>query len=243
MKPHPRILELEDRIDLYVKGALTQAQIDDLWVDVIQSGSLDYMKTVATVRKLAVGRNATPIPLVMRPRTRMVAAAAAAAVVISIGTSLYYLSGPTSDAAFAPLSKIEYSLLRSSQSPAETFERSLEAITVIALDGDVARAESQLLALLQEPMSAAQNSVATLHLAALRFNQERFDEAIVGFDAILASDSAESVIREKAAWYAANARLRQGRETDAEPYLRIVIQSDGAYRRAAMSAQDHLRRP
>lgn len=242
MNTQSHILDLEDRIDLYVKGALNQHQIDDLWVDVIQNDYLDYMKTAATVRKLSVGKNVTPIPLFQRERTRRLTAAAAAAVVIGIGTSLYYLSGSETAPGFSPLSKIEYSLLRSAQTSSEAFEARLQEITVIALEGDATRAESLLRELSQTELTAVQRTSVTLSLAALQYNQGDNEAALAGFRSILDQDIDDPAIREKAAWYAANALLRMDRIEEADPYLQLVIQLDGSYKRAAITASDHLRR-
>lgn len=242
MKTQTHILDLEDRIDLYVKGALSQPQIDDLWVDVIQNDYLDYMKTAATVRKLSVGKNVTPIPLFQRDRTRRFTAAAAAAVVIGIGTSLYFLSGSETAPGFSPLSKIEYSLLRSSESLSNDFDSKLQAITVMALQGDSQRAANELVALLQQELTTAQRSSTLLSLAALRYNEGELEASLADFQRLLDDTTIETALREKAAWYAANALIRLDRVTEADPYLQQVIQLDGVYKRAAMSASDHLRR-
>lgn len=242
MNTQSHILDLEDRIDLYVKGALNQNQIDDLWVDVIQNDYLDYMKTAATVRKLSVGMNVTPIPLFQRERTRRFTAAAAAALVIGIGTSMYYLTGSESAPAFSPLPSIEYSLLRSAQTSNEAFEARLQEITVMALNGDTDRAEAALKELAGTDLAPAQRSAVTLSLAALHYNAGDDEAALAGFAAILDSSVEDPSIREKAAWYAANALIRMNRSQEAEPYLQTVIDLDGAYKRAAVTASDHLRR-
>lgn len=242
MNTQSHILDLEDRIDLYVKGTLNQNQIDELWVDVIQHDYLDYMKTAATVRKLSVGKNVTPIPLFQRERTRRFTAAAAAALVIGIGTSMYYLTGSESAPGFSPLSNIEYSLLRSAQTRNEAFEARLQEITVMALEGDASRAESELRDFAQTDLTPAQRASVTLSLAALHYNKGDDEAAFAGFKSILDQGIDDPAIREKSAWYAANALIRMDRTAEAVPYLELVIQLDGAYKRAAITASDHLRR-
>lgn len=242
MKPQTHILDLEDRIDLYVKGALSQPQIDDLWVDVIQNDYLDYMKTAATVRKLSAGINVTPIPLFRSDRTRRFTAAAAAALVIGIGTSMYYLTGSETAPGFTPLSKIEYSLLRSAETQSDEFENRLQAITVLALQGESTRAATELQSLLQGGLTAGQRSSALLSLAALRYNEGQLDLSLSDFQGLLADPTIDTALREKAAWYAANALIRLNRSSEADPYLQEVIQLDGVYKRAAINASDHLRR-
>jgi tetratricopeptide (TPR) repeat protein len=242
VKTQSHILDLEDRIDLYVKGALSQPQIDDLWVDVIQNNYLDYMKTAATIRKLSVGRKVTPIPLFQGDRTRRFTAAAAAAVVIGIGTSLYFLSGTETAPGFLPLSKIEYSLLRSTETTNEAFESQLEAITVMALQGERQMAETELNLLLNGEITPIQRSSAMLSLAALRYNEGEYESALIDFDTILGMESTGTMHREKAAWYSANALIHLNRTAEAEPYLQQVIQLDGVYKRAALTASDQLRR-
>ena len=242
MNTQSHILDLEDRIDLYVKGVLNQNQIDELWVDVIQNDYLDYMKTAATVRKLSVGMIVTPIPLFRRERALRFTAAAAAALVIGVGTSMYFLTGSESAPGFSPLPSIEYSLLRSAQTSSEAFEARLRRITVMALNGDAANAETALKELVESDLTATQRGTVTLSLAALHYNGGDDAAAVAGFTTILDSAVEDPSIREKAAWYAANALIRMNRSDEAEPYLQMVIQLDGAYKRAAVTATDHLRR-
>lgn len=242
MKTQSNILDLEDRIDLYVKGALSQPQIDDLWVDVIQNNYVDYMKTAATIRKLSVGRKVTPIPLFLGERTRRFIAAVAAAVVIGIGTSLYFLRGTETAPGFIPLSKIEYSLLRSTETTNEAFKSQLEGITVMALQGDRQMAEKELNLLLNGELTPVQRSSVMLSLAALRYNEAEYESALIDFNMILSMESTGTKHREKAAWYSANALIHLGRTAEAEPYLQQVIQFDGVYKRAAVTASDQLRR-
>lgn len=243
MKPQSHSLELEDRIDLYVKGALTQSQIDDLWVDIIQNDSLDYLKTVATVRTLSAGKNVAPIPLSRPERSRMIAAAAAAAVVIGIGTSLYLMTDTNSGPVFSPLTKIEYSLLRSSTGTTEAFGSRLEALTIIALEGDPAQANVGLTQMLAEPLSIDQRVAVIMNLSALQFNEGELDAALFGFQSILDSGVADETLLEKTAWYAANASIRLNRNDEAARYLDLVISANGVYKRAAVNARDQLPRP
>ncbi len=242
MKTRSKLLDLEDRIDLYVKGVLTQKQIDHLWVDVIQHDYLDYMKTAATLRKLSVGRNVTPIPLMNRERIRMAATAAAAAVIIGVGTSMYFLTGSDSAAEFRPLATVEYSLMRSAEVSSDEFEASLRDVTVLALDGNTASAESRLNSLLESELTLDQRSRTQLSLAALNYNSKNYADAIALFAVIIDTPGTDPSIREKSTWYAANALIHQNRLKEADLYLDQVIQMDGEFKRAAINAKDQLRR-
>lgn len=235
-------LDLEDRIDLYVRGTLNQKQIDDLWVDVIQFNYLDYMKTAATIRKLSVGRHVIPIPMHSPSRLRLVATAAAAAVIIGVGTSLYFISSPVGTSQFVPLEQIEFNLLRSGTVPTETFETQLRDITILAVEGQTGMAEQALNALLATDLNVSQEAEVRLNLAALSYNRGEFAPALVRFDEIRGMTGVDPIIMERTEWYTANALIHSGRQVEAQVHLRTVIDMNGAFRRAAQSALDQLRR-
>lgn len=235
-------LDLEDRIDLYVRGTLNQKQIDDLWVDVIQFNYLDYMKTAATVRKLSVGKHVVPIPIRPSNRMRLVTTAAAAAVIIGIGTSLYFLTSSTGSSEFLPLDHIEFNLLRSGTVPAESFESRLRDITVMAVDGLESSAEEALIDLLTTDLNVSQDAEVRLNLAALAYNRGDYAPALARFDEIRNLVGVDPLLIERTEWYTANALIHSGRQVEAQIHLTNVIEMNGAFRRAAQSALDQLRR-
>ncbi len=235
-------LDLEDRIDLYVRGTLNQKQIDDLWVEVIQFGYLDYMKTAATVRKLSVGKDVIPIPMRSPSRMRLVASAAAAAVIIGVGTSLYFLASPTGTSKFMPLEQIEFNLMRSGTIPTETFDMQLRDITIMAVEGQEGLAEQALIALLATDLDVSQQVEVRLNLAALAYNRGDFAPALVRFDEIRSLNGVDPIQMERTEWYTANALIQSGRLDEANIHLARVIDMNGAFGRAAQSALDQLRR-
>ncbi len=235
-------LDLEDRIDLYVRGTLNQKQIDDLWVDVIQFGYLDYMKTAATVRKLSVGKRVIPIPIRTPSRMRLVASAAAAAVIIGVGTSIYFLASSTSTSEFMPLEQIEFNLLRSGSIPTEIFDLQLLDITIMAVEGQEGKAEQALIALLSTELNVSQDVEVRLNLAALAYNRGDFAPALVRFDEIRAMNGVDPIQMERTEWYTANALIQSGQQDEAQVHLKRVIDMNGAFGRAAQSALDQLRR-
>lgn len=235
-------LDLEDRIDLYVRGTLNQKQIDDLWVDVIQFDYLDYMKTAAAVRKLSAGSQVIPIPMRSPSKMRLVASAAAAAMIIGVGTSLYFLSSTSATSEFIPLEQIEFNLLRSGTIPAESFDMRIRDITIMAVEGQVQMAEQALIALLASDLDVTQNVEVRLNLAALAYNRGDFEPALVRFDEIRALNGVNPIQMERTEWYTANALIQSGRTDDAHIHLKRVIEMNGAFGRAAQSALDQLRR-
>ena len=45
--------KLEEKIDRYVNGQLSQEEVDELWAELIQDGyHLDYLKTVANLKEV-----------------------------------------------------------------------------------------------------------------------------------------------------------------------------------------------
>lgn len=231
--PFPN-LELEDRIDHYLKGSLRHDQVDALWVDLIESGSVDYLKTTATVRKIAMeSPRVVPIPLAPRKRLRTMAAAAAAVFVLGLGGSWFW-SASQPRYALEPLARIEYDLVRSGAPEAAPQGDRHRAATELAAVGDFAGA----LALLQEPATSDERML----LGTILYNSARFGEALAVFSELAGTDGLPVEALEKASWFAGNAAWQIGDTEAARTWIRKTIELDGAYRRPAQRMESHLSR-
>lgn len=63
--------ELQERIDLYINGQLSQKEVDELWVELIQDEFLiDYLKTVANIKAVIESRRSTEKPFGLQNQVR-----------------------------------------------------------------------------------------------------------------------------------------------------------------------------
>lgn len=231
--PSPN-LELEDRIDHYLKGSLRQEQVDALWVDLIESGSVDFLKTTATVRKIAMeSPRVIPIPMKPRKRMRSMAAAAAAVLVLGLGGAWFW-SATQPRYALDPLVRIEYDLVRSAAPSAVPVDDRHRLATERAASGDLDGA----MALLETPVTTDER----LLTGTIQYNSGRYDQALATFTSLADSEGLSSEDLEKTAWYAANAAVSLGDTATARTWLLRTIALDGAYRRPAQRMESQLSR-
>lgn len=239
MKSTTSTLDLEDRIDRYLKGTLSQDDVDTLWVDVIQTGYVDYLKTAATVRKLATEREpvAVPIPLRHTGRLRTAAAAAAAVVVVGVGSTLVWVSTQPAS-VFQPLERIEYDVVRSTQPSASASQQAIvrEATSLAAL-GDTQGALATL-----EGVGVSATEDVRLLRGIILYNEGAHSEALHIFTVLASEEGLTRETVEKAVWYAGNAAVRLGDTATAIAWLKRAIDMDGPYSRPAQSLLSSLSR-
>lgn len=227
-------LELEDRIDHYLKGSLRPEQIDALWVDLIESGSVEFLKTTATVRKIAMeGPKVIPVPIRPRNRVRVLTAAAAATLVIGVGGTMY-LAMNQADPVLEPLVRIEYELVRSAVAMETSVEDPYRRAMELAVDGNTQEAIAVL--------AGATTIQEQLLLGTIHYNTGQFREALAVFEGALHLSDIHPAELEKATWFAGQSALRFGDKENALSLMRQTVELDGAYRRPAQRMVSQLSR-
>lgn len=236
--------KIEEKIDQYVNGQLSQSEIDELWAELIQDGyHLDYLKTVANLKEVVKKKKEKRKALKMR---RYWSYAAAAVLALTIGIlGVMNLQESTLSNDIQPIESIELDYYRSAEGTAGNgSDNSVirDAIT-LANTGQFDRAT----ALLSEELRRADDpqwiSELNLNLGSLYYNEGKYRQSTDYFQQIITQkepnsnslSTEEMLILEKAYWYLGNAYFQLDELGKAKQNIENAYALNGAYRRVAQS--------
>ncbi len=229
--------KIEDKIDQYINGQLSQEEIDELWAELIQDGyHLDYLKTVANLKEAVKKRKEKRK---VRQLRRYWSYAAAAVLALTIGViSVFNLSQMGADANVKPIDSIELDYYRSSEGTVNdgVDSRVIRDAITLANSGEF----DQATALLNNELQKAENpqwiSELNLNLGSLYYNEGDYQQSISYFEEVVERESAIDVLTvEKAYWYLGNAYFQMDELDQAKQNIEKAYALNGAYRRVAQS--------
>lgn len=229
--------KIEDKIDRYVNGKLSQEEIDELWAELIQDGyHLEYLKTVANLKEAVQKRKEKQKSRQMR---KYWSYAAAAVLALTIGVlSVFNLSQPASELAVSPIESIELDYVRSSaEGPMDNeTDRIIRDAITLANSGKF----DQATALLNNELQKAENpqwvSELNLNLGSLHYNEGNYKQSVNFFTEVVERESSIDVLTvEKAYWYLGNAYFQLDELDQAKQNIQKAHALNGAYSRVAQS--------
>lgn len=229
--------KIEDKIDRYVNGQLSQEEIDELWAELIQDGyHLEYLKTVANLKEAVRKRKEKQKAQRMR---RYWSYAAAAVLALTIGIlSIFNLSQPDSGLTVSPIDSIELDYYRSAEGTVDNNadNRIIRDAITLANSGKF----DQATALLNDELGKAENpqwiSELNLNLGSLHYNEGYYEQSIGYFKEVVDRESSINVLTaEKAYWYIGNAYFQLDELDQAKQHIEKAYALNGAYRRVAQS--------
>lgn len=233
---------LEERIEQYTEGRLSQEEVDELWAELIQDGEkLDYMKNVANLKAVARRKRQKRKWAKIR---RYGSYAAAAVFALLLGVVLVMNYAPfTSGPAVEPVESIELDYYRSAEGDlSRTGDSTLitRAIT-LANTGQFERAVSLLEQELEGETSPGWASEVNLTLGSLYYNESRYSEAVPHYEAVIQNSGEVDVLTlEKAYWYLGNTYFQMNDLEQARTNIEKAYDLNGAYRRVAGSYLEAL---
>lgn len=228
---------LEKRIEEYVDGKLTSSEIDELWADLINNEYyLDYMKSVASLKKIAEDRQKEANREKEDSRKRVWISAAAAVLLMISSIAIFNLSSGTSE-MIAPISSIELDYYRSADGMAtEQLESDVvrRAIST-ANTGEVSAALNLLDDELKNTSIEYERAELLITSGSILYNSGQFDDAISRFEAALELDYDDILLRERNYWYLGNAYFQINLLDEAKVALENAFELNGSYSRVAQS--------
>lgn len=228
---------LEKRIEEYVDGKLTSSEIDELWADLINNEYyLDYMKSVASLKKIAEDRQKEANREKEDSRKRVWISAAAAVLLMISSIAIFNLSTGTSE-MIAPISSIELDYYRSADGMAtEQLESDVvrRAIST-ANTGEVSAALNLLDDELKNTSIEYERAELLITSGSILYNSGQFDDAISRFEAALELDYDDMLLRERNYWYLGNAYFQINLLDEAKVALENAFELNGSYSRVAQS--------
>jgi len=236
MNKSKKKLRIEEKIDRYVDGELTQDEIDDLWVEIMQDEEhLNYLKTAANLQELAKqgesknsGEN----------RNTVLYAAAAVIILLVAILGAMHLGYFSSSPGIQPVKKLELGYTRSPQSPANISNH--QKIIRHALQLYKKQKFGKAVGFLESKLDKAKDAdwIAKLNITigTLYYNNDEFNEAAYYFSNVVNYKSKiQKAELEKAYWYLGNAYFQLSMNDEAAKAMRKAYKLNGAYSRVAKS--------
>lgn len=231
--------DLEKRIEAYVDGKLSAAEVDELWAELINNEYYyDYMKSVASLKKISEERERES-GLQKVESQKKVWLSAAAAILLMIGAATIFNLSTQSAEMVSPISSIELDYYRSADgTAAENIEAESDVVRraiSTANTGDVAEALSLINEELDKTNSEYEQAELMITSGSILYNSGRFDDAIERFEEALKIDYNDVMLRERNYWYLGNAYFQVNKLDEAKVALEEALELNGAYSRVAQS--------
>lgn len=225
---------LEEKIDQYVAGNLSEKEIDELWSEIIfDDYYYDYLKTVASLKGLAEGEKKTNIHF-LNNRSPIRYFAAAAIIIIASGLLLFNIYNEQ-DFAVQPINSIELDYYRSAEGVTEVTDVSEIIMDVIAeanrgnIDSAISIVEDKI-----DDVNYAEGKAELLATAgSIYYNEGMYEEAADYFERSLDYEIENVIIQEQNYWYLGNTYFQLNRIEEARNTLEKAYQLNGAYSRIA----------
>ncbi len=241
-----RDIELERKIDAYVKGNLSEQEARKLWEKLLQRPEyIELLKTELGVKSILEKRSSnnysssteenSVIYSIQRSWKWMAAAAAVALLVVSI--NFFQLDTNTSLQSETPaqfnlaenLSSAEvFRSQKTATLPADSLlNRGFEA----ALSGEISKAIAAYDEIINKYGDESAATKAYLNKGIIQYNSGGFGESIESFKAVIKKDTKRDVLKEKAYWYMGNAYINIEQLEKAREAIHKVYSMDGIYRK------------
>lgn len=254
MKEQEKI-QLLEKIDRYIKGELSQDEIDDLWKKFLQNPEwYDWFETELHLRSLIEKGLKPNFNTVEEPdgSTKYTVKgymtwvyAAAAAVILAIGLQFFNFEQGEPIPSFA-LTEIEQSnligadVLRSDDGPAANLDVAINDALATAYEGDRAQAIEKFQELLNQSTNNQQQARIEMNLGILFYNSGDYDSAKTHFQSIIEIENLEDYQMEKAWWFLGNALLNLDQPREARQAVFNAYNMNGRYQSEALSLLQKL---
>ncbi len=233
-----RDIELEKKIDAYLKGKLSAEEVDALWVELMKKP--EYIKLLETemdLKRLYRQKQNEQSTSTTYYWKWIAAAAAVALIVLSINLFDTNSHKPLQQWAAA---EIDVSQNLASAEVTRSFGRLTPADSLLnlgfkeALEGNADRAREIYRRIVQEYNEADVVAKAYLNLGILQYNAGDFETSISSLNRAVAINQSDSLLTERSYWYLGNAyintkQLQQARAAVQQAYNLGSIYKKEAY--------------
>jgi tetratricopeptide (TPR) repeat protein len=232
--------EIRQQIDAYVKGQLTEEQIQELWTEFAKNPELlDVLEIEVNVKEIiereALGSGKATINKL--PSWTWHAAAAAVLAIVAL-VQLFQVNTPTEMNQFV-VQNIEPGQLETSDGVRAKDIRITTADSLLNLgfEAIISGNENRALQLFDEVISKYDEepygSKAFLNKGIVLYNESEYDEAIEAFKESANRVEDSRMISEKAYWYLGNALINIGELEEARSAVYEAYKLEGIFRKPA----------
>ena len=244
-------IEVSKLIDAYIRGKLSQREIDDLWIIFLESPHFyELFETELHLRNLILKEKHSGglITEKMNRQTKVLYWSLAAAAIVMIALTIqFYFTDQYPDLDTLALSSISYQ-----EMAAGNVERSDESVMSIESGMNQAMAEayisreSEAIRMFKDLQSSAVNESQKgrikFNLAILHYNQSEYELARDLFISATDSETLDPVYKERAWWFLANTHLKLNDQPEALKAILMVQFLDGRNSRAATNLHEALKK-
>lgn len=245
-----RDVELEQQIDAYIKGQLSEEESLKLWERLLKKPEyIELLNTEIEVKSLITDRSQasdkgddqTPKhELIYRLQNSWKWVAAAAAIVVIAVSIHLFRSGTGTALEDLAVREIHLSenlasapILRSGQGVLTPGDSLLNLGFKAAIAGDIDRALKVYNTIIRKHPNDPAAVQAYLNKGIIAFNKNQFDKAIASFKKVTQEAARQSFTREKGYWYLGNAYINTDSLTQAREAIYQAYKMKGIYRKPA----------
>ncbi len=242
-------IQILKKIDQYIRGELSQEEIDELWKIFLQHP--EYYKIFETevhlkslIRKgkrpnfgRESGEDTTFYPL---NRYKGWILAAAAAVILAVGLQFFSLEQPETIQNLAvaeidPSNLTGADVLRSDDGPATDTDVSINDALATAYEGDTDAAIEMFRELLDETLTVRQKASVEINLGILLYNKGEYERAKTRFLAVTEIEEIPEYQKEESWWFLGNTYLNLHQPHEARDAVFKAYSLGGRFQSAALS--------
>lgn len=238
---NPRENDIQKQIDAYVKGQLSEAEIQELWLAFAQRPELlEQLEIEVSVKKIIEDKMSVPREKVRVSKlpvwTWQVAAAAVIAIVALV--QIFRVETPTDMSDFlvqeiSPANLETPDVLRDNETMVSTADSLLNLGFEAALSGNDERAMELYDMVIAKHDEEPYGSKAFLNKGILLYNKADYEAAVDAFKETVDRVNDSRMITEKAQWYLGNALINIGKLEEAQKAIFEAYQLEGVFRNPA----------
>lgn len=241
-------IEIDKKIDDYLKGRLTVSEIDGLWADILENPEyLGHLKTEAQLKAYFSKKMSEQGAGRVDRFSKSIIISIAAILVVSIGIiwTLFHETGMLPPQPVNAISVFDMETPVVTRSENETLAASslilLDGYDLV-LDGDEAEAVSRFRDVIENYPESESALYALLNLGVIAYNNHNYEQAQQMFDSVSDQAGNDEMVLQKALWFLANAALQTGDlEKATESSLKASL-LNGYYSEQASGLYEHLNR-
>lgn len=231
---------IQEKIDKYAQGALTDQEIQQLWVEFAKNPELlDDLEMEVGLREIFKKKAAGSKKAKIQKLPGWVWHASAAATILLVAlVQLFRVESPTDINQFK-ISNIPYDQLEMAEGMRSEGAFINKADSLLNV-GFVAMSEGnqkQALQIFNEVISSFEEepyaSKAYLNKGIIQYNDGRYEDAAASFEEAAQRGADNTMIAEKALWFLGNAYLNIGEHEKALNSIGKAYQKDGVFRKPA----------
>jgi len=243
-------IELLEKIDSYIKGRLSQEEIEALWIEFLKYPDMfHYFETQVQIQDMIQKReipesfniDRVEEPIQQTPSYKAWAYAAAAALVLTIGLQFFSIQQPTADKSRLALAEIEFDemigsdMYRSDEDEILEIELQINSAIAMAYNDSIDLAINTLSELLNEELNDRQLARAELNIGILLYNKGEYEEAKSHFERVTKLESVRESIIEKGWWFYGNTLLNTGEIEAARNAVNTAYGMNGRFQEPALA--------